>query len=114
MPRVDKQLEEVAIMMTKRFLRLIVSLVGAALIVGCAHGKERETPTSGATYAAAPFAVTINDSNNLTIWPNGVPQVVDSVESNLQGVQVVPLPGNKVALLLAHSWSYAPVDVGRL
>ena len=34
MPRVDKQPEEVAIMMKKRFLRLIVSLVGAALIVG--------------------------------------------------------------------------------
>jgi len=101
-------------MMAKRFLCLIVSLVGAALIVGCTHGKERETSTSGATYAAAPFAVTVNDSNNLTIWPNGVPQIVDSVESDLQGVQVVPLPKKKVAFLMAHSWSYAPEDVGRL
>lgn len=114
MPRVDKQPEEVAIMMKKRVWRLIVTLVGAALIVGCAHGKERETSTSGATYAAAPFAVTINDSNNLTIWPKGVPQIVDSVESDLQGVQVVPLPRSKVAFLMAHSWSYAPEDVGRL
>ena len=114
MPRVDKQSEEVVIMMTKRVLRLIVSLVGVALIVGCAHDKERETSILGATYAAAPFAVTINDSNNLTIWPNGVPQIVDSVESVLQGVQVVPLPKKKVAFLIAHSWSYAPEDVGRL
>jgi len=114
MPRVDNQSEEVAIMIPKRFLRLIVSLVGTALVVGCAHGKEQETPTTGATYAAAPFAVTVNDSNNLTIWPNGVPQIVDSVESDIQGLEAVPLPGNKVAFLMAHSWSYAPDDVGRL
>ena len=103
MSRVNKQFEGIAIMMKKNFLRLIVSFVGAAFIVGCAHGKERETSTSGATYAAASFAVTINDSNNLTIWPNGLPQIVDSVENDLQDVQVVPLPRNKVAFLIAHS-----------
>ena len=114
MSRVNKQFEGIAIMMKKNFLRLIVSFVGAALIVGCAHGKEQETPTTGATYAAAPFAVTVNDSNNLTIWPNGAPQIVDSIESDPQGLKVIPLPGNKVAFLMSQSWSYGPDDVGRL